>query len=102
MYDDEHVHVLGAKNGWVDCSTHLLLLAAGEPRRERHVCGAKCLKTSLPYYHMHVQAKGDESSPGRGLQELFAVAVGYLEEGGVLNSRELLGRGRRFGKVAKG
>ena len=28
--DDEHVHMLDVRNGWVDCSTHLLLLAADD------------------------------------------------------------------------
>ena len=60
MCDDEHVHVLGAKKGWVDCSTHLLLLAAGKPRREGRVCCAKRVKTNLSHYYKHMQAKGEE------------------------------------------
>ena len=57
MSDDEYVHVLGAKKGWVDCSTHLLLLMAGEPRR---VCSAKRIKTNLSHYYKHMQAMGEE------------------------------------------
>ena len=66
------------------------------------MCSAKCVKTSLPHYHMYVQAKGEESSPSRGSRGLFAVLTGDVEEGGKLNSSELLGRGRRLGKVAEG
>ena len=48
MSDDEHVHVLSARNRWVDGSTHLLLLAAGKPRR-----GCVCAvlgHVKLPYH----------------------------------------------------
>ena len=60
MCDDEHVHVLGAKNGWVDCSTLLLLLVTGKPSREGRVCGAKRVKTKLSHYYKHMQAKSEE------------------------------------------
>ena len=59
MSDDEHVHVLSAKNGRVDCSTHLLL-AADKPRWEGRVCGANRVKTNLSHYYKHMQAKGEE------------------------------------------
>ena len=60
MSDDEHVLVLSTKKGWVDCSTHLLLLAADEPRQEGRVCGAKRVKTNPSHYYKHMQAKGEE------------------------------------------
>ena len=58
MADDEHVHMLGAKNRWVDCSTHLLLHAAGKPRRGGVCAVLKCRETSYERYHMHARAKG--------------------------------------------
>ena len=60
MSDDKHVHVLGARNGWVDFSTHLLLLAADKPRRVGRVYSAKRVKTNLSHYYKHMQAKGEE------------------------------------------
>ena len=68
--------------GWIAPPTDHLVLTASKPRWEGRVCGSKCLKTSLPYYHMHVQAGGEESSPDRSLQRLFAVLTGDVEEGG--------------------
>ena len=82
MSDDEHVHMLGAKNGWVDCSTHLLLLAAGsrgffgQPRRRA------CKLAILACYYVCALGRSEENLPGCSLEAAFAVAADAAEGGG--------------------
>ena len=98
MSDDKHVHVLGARNEWVDCSTHLLLLAAGKPRRGDVCAVLGHVKTILSCYHMHVQARGEESLPGRGLQRLVCTRLTTREK----VASELQQAPGTRGKVAEG
>ena len=83
--------MLGVRNGWVDCSTHLLLLAAGgwgfsgQPRRRA------CVLTSLACYYVPVLAKGSENLPGCGPEGVFALAASIVEGGGEATPASLLG-----------
>ena len=93
--------MLGARNGWVDCSTHLLLAASGrglsgQPR------GGVCL-CKLPYHATTCMCKPREkrNSPERGLKAMFAVGR-RRGRWWPWNSDELLGHEGSSGKVAEG